>query len=217
MIRYVDSLTSVREVIVSGGDPLLLDVSLLDWLLGSLHRIKHVEVLRLGTRLPVVLPMRIDPDLARMLGAHRPLWVNTHFNHPREVTPPAVYACDLLQRQGIPVSNQCVLLKGVNDAEAVMLELCKLLHKNMIRPYYIFECDRVKGTSHFWAASGVGERVAECLRTSLGGLAVPKVVVDVPGDKGKVQVQARTKSVAVRPETEPFHRDHVSQRSKDSA
>ena len=189
MLRYVRAHSCVREVIVSGGDPLLLDIGLLDWLLGSLQRIVHVEVLRLGSRLPAVLPMRVDAQIAAMLGDHRPLWLNTQFNHVKEVTPDALQACDLVQSRGIPVSNQCVLLRGVNDSEQAMRELCNTLQRNMIRPYYVFECDRVRGTSHFWTPRGAGVRIAESLRTTVGGLALPKFVADVPGEQGKVQVR----------------------------
>jgi len=185
MFDYIRSRPEIREVLVSGGDPLLLEDTLLDWLLGELHAIEHVEVIRLGTRVPVVLPMRVTDELARTLGRHRPLWLNTQFNHPSEVTPEAVEACDRLLRQGIPVSNQTVLLRGVNDELATMRELCNRLQSSMIRPYYVFRCDPIPGISHLRTAPGAATRMARELRACLGGLAMPLFVADIPGAKGK--------------------------------
>jgi len=185
MLDYIRSHREIREVLVSGGDPLLLEDALLDWLLGALHTIEHLEVIRLGTRVPVVLPMRVTDELARVLGGRRPLWINTQFNHPAEVTPEAVEACDRLLQLGIPVSNQAVLLKGVNDDLDTMRALCNKLQRNMVRPYYVFQCDPIPGISHFRTAPGVATRLARELRERVGGLAMPLFVADTPGAKGK--------------------------------
>ncbi len=189
MLDFLRSASEIREVLVSGGDPLLLEDELLDWLLGELGRIPHIEVLRVGTRVPVVLPMRLGPSLCDLLARHRPLWVNTQFNHPVELTPEAVEACDGLLRRGIPVSNQTVLLKGVNDSVEVMGELCRTLQRHMIRPYYVFLCDPVAGISHLRADAATGVAIAEELRMSMGGLALPRFVADVPGEQGKVPLE----------------------------
>jgi lysine 2,3-aminomutase len=189
MLDYLRSEPCIREVIVSGGDPLLLEDELLDWLLGELGLIRHIEVLRIGTRVPVVLPMRLTPELSDVLARHRPLWVNTQFNHPVELSDHAVAACDGLLRRGIPVSNQAVLLKGVNDSAEVMGALCRDLQRHMIRPYYAFLCDPVAGISHLRTDAATAAAIAEALRVSLGGLALPRFVADVPGEAGKVPVE----------------------------
>jgi len=191
MIDYVAGNRQIREVIVSGGEPLLIDPSLLDWLLGSMGAIEHVEVLRIGTRIPAVLPMRIDRTLADMLASHRPLWINVQFNHPMELTRYAVDACSMLISRGIPVSNQCVLLKGVNDSVETMCELCNGLQRNLIRPYYVFQCDPVKGTGHFRTAETIGTNMEKALRKIVGGLSLPKFVVDMPGKEGKIPLQEK--------------------------
>jgi len=190
--RIVDAvahLPNVREVIVSGGDPLLLDENLLDWFLGALRAIPQVQVLRIGTRVPVVLPMRITRALCACLARHRPLWINTQFNHPREITPAATQACDRLLRAGLPVSNQTVLLRGVNDDCETLKTLCNALQRIMVRPYYLFQCDPVRGAGHFCTPLPLGVRLAEQLRAGLGGLSVPQFVVDLPGGGGKVPLQ----------------------------
>ncbi len=189
MLDYVSGDDGIREVIISGGEPLLMDNDLLDWVLGSFHKIKHVEVIRLGTRVPVVLPMRINDELCAILAKYRPLWVNTQFNHPAEITDESIRACDLILRHGIPVSNQAVLLKGVNDSVHVMKELCNKLQGNMIRPYYVFECDPVKGTEYLRVSRNIGMQIAEELRKTVGGLSLPKFVVDIAGEKGKVDIR----------------------------
>ena len=185
-IAYIAGQTNVREVLISGGDPLLLDVACLDRLLERVCAIAHVEVVRIGTRVPVVLPMRVDAELVDMLRRHRPLWVNTQFNHPRELTPEAIAACMRLTDGGIPVSNQSVLLKGVNDDVEVMRELCAALQRNLIRPYYVFQCDPIAGISHFRTAEGVGGAMERTLRGALGGLCLPRFVADIPSESGKV-------------------------------
>ncbi len=189
MVQYVRATPEVREVIVSGGDPLSMNMELLDWFLGELGRISHVEVLRIGTRMPVVMPMKITEELVKMLKGHRPLWVNTQFNHPREVTALARDACDRLLMAGIPVSNQSVLLKGINDAPDVMKELCHALQRIMVRPYYVFQCDPVRGVEHFRTSIWRGIEIMETMRGYTGGLAIPTFVIDAPGGGGKIPLQ----------------------------
>ncbi|MDA8169208.1 MAG: KamA family radical SAM protein [Nitrospiraceae bacterium] len=189
MIEYVRATSEVREVIVSGGDPLTMNLELLDWFLGELRRISHIEVLRIGTRIPVVMPMRVTDELVRMLRKHRPLWVNTQFNHPREVTPEAQEACDRILCAGIPVSNQSVLLRGINDSPDVMKELCHALQRIMVRPYYLYQCDPVKGVEHFRTSIWKGIEIIEMMRGYTGGLTIPNFVVDAPGGGGKIPLQ----------------------------
>jgi lysine 2,3-aminomutase len=189
IVTTVARLPDIREVIVSGGDPLLLNEDLLDWFLGALRAIPHVAVLRVGTRVPAVLPMRITRALCACLQRHRPLWVNTQFNHPRELTPAAAQACERLLRAGLPVSNQAVLLRGVNDDFETLKTLCNNLQRLMVRPYYLFQCDPVRGAGHFSVPLPRGIRLVEQLRAGLGGLSMPQFVVDLPGASGKVPVQ----------------------------
>lgn len=189
IVQAVAHLPGLREVIVSGGDPLLLNEDLLNWFLGALRAIPHVEVLRIGTRVPAVLPMRVTPALCACLKRHRPLWINTQFNHPRELTPEAAQACERLLRAGLPVSNQTVLLRGVNDDFETLKALCNGLQRLMVRPYYLFQCDPVRGVNHFSVPLPVGIRLAEQLRAGLGGLSVPQFVADLPGGSGKVPLQ----------------------------
>ncbi len=188
IIAYVQSNKAVREVIVSGGDPLLIDAGLLDWLLGSILAIPHVEVIRVGTRVPVVDPGLVDDRLADLLRRRRPLWVNTQFNHPAELTSEAIEACEKMVSRGIPVSNQTVLLRGINDSAEVMIELCNALQKNMIRPYYVFQCDPVKGTSHFMVPQEKAREIALAVQNSVGGLSCPRFVRDIPGRLSKTSV-----------------------------
>lgn len=189
MAQYVRSTPAVREVVVSGGDPLLMPLELLDWFLGELRTIDHVEVVRIGTRVPVVLPMRITDDVARVLRSHRPLWLNTQFNHPREVTPEAAEACDRILCAGIPVSNQSVLLRGINDTVSTMRSLCHALQRISVRPYYLYQCDPVTGVEHFRTNLWKGVEIIEALRGHTGGLCVPSFVVDAPGGGGKIPLQ----------------------------
>ena len=189
MVKYVQATPEVREVIVSGGDPLTMNLELLDWFLGELEQISHLEVLRIGSRVPVVLPMRITDDLVRMLAAHRPLWLNTQFNHPNEITPESQEACDRLLTAGIPVSNQTVLLRGINDSIEVMRDLCHKLQRIMVRPYYLFQCDPVRGVEHFRTNIWKGIEIMEMLRGYTGGLCIPSFMVDTPGGGGKIPLQ----------------------------
>ncbi len=184
-LKYIADNPGVREVLISGGDPLLLNAVQLDHLLSRIHAIKHIEVVRIGTRIPVVLPMRVDDEMVDMLRQHKPLWINTQFNHPRELTVDAMNACHKLVEAGIPVSNQSVLLKNVNDSVDVMRELCAKLQRNMIRPYYVFQCDPIAGISHFRTDISVGIEIEDALQESLGGLCLPRFVADLPDAKGK--------------------------------
>ena len=189
MIQYIARTATIREVILSGGDPLTLPDKKLEWLLASLRAIPHVEVIRIGTRVPVVLPMRITRELCDLLARYRPLWLNTQFNHPREVTPEAAQACEKLLLAGIPVSNQSVLLKGVNDDYSTMRDLLYDLQKISVRPYYLFQCDPVKGTDHFRVEIWKGMEIMEKLWSHLSGLCLPRYVLDVPGTRGKIPLQ----------------------------
>lgn len=185
-IKYIRENKKIREIIISGGDPLTLSNEKLDYILSALYEIKHLEVIRLGTRAPVVLPSRIDDKLCEVLSKYDNLWINLQFNHPREITPQSTQACRKLQKIGIPLSNQSVLLKGVNDYPALMKELCQALQKIRVRPYYIFQCDPVVGASHFRASVWKGIEIIEGLRGHTGGMCVPTFVVDGIDGKGKI-------------------------------
>lgn len=195
MARYVADTPQIREVILSGGDPLIYDDETLEYMLSRFSSIPHVEVLRIGSRAPVVLPMRITKDLCRILKRYRPLWFNTQFNHPSEITRDAARACNMLQEAGIPVSNQSVLLKGVNDTPAVMRHLLNGLQSISVRPYYLFHCEPVRGCAHFRTSAASGLALMEELRKSCSGLALPQYVADLPGDAGKVPLLAFLKTI----------------------
>jgi lysine 2,3-aminomutase len=189
MLDYIRKTEGVRDVVISGGDPLTLSVRRLEEVLAGLKQIKHVEMVRIGTRFPVVLPQRIDDELCSMLSKYGPIWVNTHFNHPREITQEAAQACDRLLRAGIPVNNQSVLLRGVNDTVETQLRLCRELLRIKVRPYYLFQCDEVQGTEHLRTPVETGTRIIEGMRGHTSGLAVPTFVIDLPQGGGKVPVQ----------------------------
>lgn len=195
MIRYISSLPQIREVIISGGDPLTLEDHVLEELLVSLHTIPHVEVLRIGSRAPVVMPMRITKELCRMLKRFRPLWFNTQFNHPQEITPASARACEMLLTAGIPVSNQSVLLKGINDSLEVMKSLLYNLQKISVRPYYLFHCDPVKSCEHFRTDARKSMEMMENIRRQCSGLSVPQYVLDVPGGTGKIPLNVMSRSI----------------------
>ncbi|MGA1843329.1 MAG: KamA family radical SAM protein [bacterium] len=185
-VAYLRSHPEIRDVLVSGGDPLTLPLPLLAYILEQVRGIPHVEIIRIGTRIPVVLPQRITPSLLDVLEKNGPLWVNTQFNHPREVTGESAHACDLLLRRGIPVSNQTVLLRGVNDRARIIEELNRALLRIKVRPYYLFQCDPVVGTEHFRTSVWTGVTIMEHLRGRVSGLAIPHFVIDLPGGGGKV-------------------------------
>lgn len=186
MIDYVASHPEIRDVIVSGGDPLSLSLNYLEKILAGLRAIPHVEIIRFGSRVPVFLPQRIDSEMTSMLEKYHPIWVNTHFNHPNEITPESAAACDRLLRAGIPVNNQAVLLRGVNDCPYIMRDLVQGLMKIRVRPYYLYLCDPVMGAEHFRTSVGEGIAIMEYLRGHTSGLAVPQFVMDAPGGGGKV-------------------------------
>ncbi len=188
-IEYIRGTPQIKDVLVTGGDPLIASDSFLERLLKSLRSIPHVEIIRIGTRAPVVLPQRITPGLCAILSRYHPLWVNTHFNHPKEITPEAQEACDKLSRAGIPLGNQSVLLKGVNDDPDTMRELVRGLVRMRVRPYYLFQCHLVRGTRHFRTTIEQGLRISGALRGHVSGIANPLFVVDTPD--GKVPVLPR--------------------------
>jgi len=185
-ISYIGENHRIRDVILSGGDPLLLSDDILDDILCRLRRIRHVEIIRIGTRVPATLPERITPRLCRMLKKHHPLYINTHFNHPLEITGESSLACSRLADSGIQLGNQTVLLRGVNDDPLVIKRLMQLLLSIRVRPYYIHQMDLVRGTRHFRTRIEKGIEIMEALRGHTSGLATPYFVIDLQGGKGKV-------------------------------
>ena len=187
-IEYIARTPQVRDVLLSGGDPFLLSTEYLDWILTELGKIPHVEVIRIGTRTPVVIPFRIDEELVEMLKKHQPLWINTHFNHPRELTASSRHALKLLADAGIPLGNQSVLLAGVNDCPRIMKSLVQKLVANRVRPYYLYQCDLSEGLNHFRTSVGKGIEIMESLIGHTSGFCVPTYVIDAPGGGGKIPV-----------------------------
>lgn len=185
-VAYLRAHEEVRDVLISGGDPLTLPHEQLDYVLSQVRSVPHVEFVRIGSREPVMLPMRIDDELCRVLDRHGPIWVNTHFNHPREITEEAARGAERLTRAGIPLGNQSVLLAGVNDDLATMKALVHGLLKIRIRPYYIYQADPVVGASHLRTSVWKGMEIMEGLRGHTTGMAVPTFVVDLPGGGGKI-------------------------------
>ena len=185
-LNYVRNDKNIREIIVSGGDPLTLPTERLEHILTSISRISNIEAVRIGTRAPVVLPQRIDEQLCRTLEKFNNLWVNVQFNHPNEITPQSSRACMMLARCGIPVSNQSVLLRGINDNPDVMTELCHKLQSIRVRPYYLFQCDPVVGASHFRTSVLKGIDIIERMRGHTSGMCIPTFVVDAVEGKGKI-------------------------------
>jgi len=185
-IEYIARTSQIHDVILSGGDPLLLEDDRLEYLLKRLRAIPHVEIIRLGSRVPVTLPARVTEKLCGMLRRYHPLYLNTHFNHPRELTPQASEACRMLVDAGLPLGNQTVLLRGVNDTPAVMQQLVKGLLKMRVRPYYLHHMDLAAGTGHFRTRIETGLDIVAALRGPISGLAVPHYVIDAPGGKGKI-------------------------------
>jgi lysine 2,3-aminomutase len=188
MVDYIARTPTVRDVIVSGGDPLTCTTERLESILSKLRSIPHVEVIRIGSRVPVTMPHRVDEALCSMLEKYHPIWINTHFNHPRECTPEAIRACSLLLKAGIPLNNQSVLLRGVNDSVPVMKELVHSLLRMRVRPYYLFQCDPIRGAEHLRTPVSKGIEIMDGLRGHTSGLAVPTYVIDAPGGGGKIPV-----------------------------
>ncbi len=187
-LEYIRNTPQVRDVLLSGGDPFMLSTDYLDFILTELGKIKHVEVVRIGTRIPVVLPYRITDDLVNMLKKHHPLWINTHFNHPREITQSSKEALEKLANAGIPLGNQSVLLSGVNDCPRIIRSLCHKLVANRVRPYYLYQCDLSEGLSHFRTPVGKGIEIIESMIGHTSGFCIPTYVIDAPGGGGKIPV-----------------------------
>jgi lysine 2,3-aminomutase len=187
-IEYIRQNTNIRDVLLSGGDPFMLSDEYIDWILAEVTAIEHVEVVRIGTRTPVVLPYRINEELVAVLEKYENLWINTHFNHPREITGSARKALRKLWKAGIPLGNQSVLLADINDCPRIMKRLVQMLVKNRVRPYYIYQCDLSEGLEHFRTSIGKGIEIMESLRGHTSGFAVPTYVVDAPGGGGKIPV-----------------------------
>jgi len=188
-LDYIRRTPTVRDVLVSGGDPLTLSDQRLDEILSAIRAIPHVEIVRLGTKVPAVLPQRITPALCRMLRNHHPLWISLHFQHPEECTPEAYQACTRLADAGIPLGSQTVLLKGINDSVETMKELVHRLLQMRVRPYYLFQCDPICGSAHFRTPVSKGIEIIEGLRGYTSGYALPHYVIDLPGGGGKVPLQ----------------------------
>lgn len=184
--QYLEQHTEINDVILSGGDPLMLTDAMLEKVLIRLRQIPHITIIRLGTKMPCVLPQRITPQLCDMLKKYHPIYVNTHFNHPWEITPESTKACEMLVNAGVPVGCQTVLLKGVNDDPEVMRDLMKKLLAIRVRPYYIYQADLTKGANHFRTPIDVGLEIMDNLRGHISGLAVPQFVIDAPGGGGKI-------------------------------
>ncbi len=187
-LKYIASNPRIRDVVISGGDPLTLSDERLEYILERLTAIKHVEIIRIGSRAPVVMPQRITPELCKMLKKYHPLYLNTHFNHPREITAASKIACERLADAGLVMGNQSVLLRGVNDCPHIMHDLIKQLLKMRVRPYYLYQCDMSEGIGHFRTGVGRGIEILESLRGHTSGLGVPTFVIDAPGGGGKIPV-----------------------------
>jgi len=187
-LDYIRQDKKIRDILISGGDALLLPDAKLDSLLSRLRAIEHIEMLRIGTRVPVTLPQRITPDLIAVLKKYHPLYMSIHFNHPKEISPETRKACQDLADAGIPLGSQTVLLKGINDKPSVMIRLVHELLKIRVRPYYLYQCDLAPGTEHFRTSVSAGIRIIEALRGHTTGYAVPTFVIDAPGGGGKVPV-----------------------------
>ncbi len=187
-IEYIANTPSVRDVLLSGGDPLLLSDKRLEYIISNLRKIPHVEIIRIGSRTPCVMPQRITPELCSMLKKYHPIWLNTHFNHANEITEDSKKACTMLADAGIPLGNQSVLLRGINDCIPVMKKLVHELVKMRVRPYYLYQCDLSRGLSHFRTTVAQGIDIIEGLRGHTSGFCVPTFVVDAPGGGGKIPV-----------------------------
>ncbi len=187
-LRYIKSKKTIRDVLISGGDPLMMKTEILETYLKKLRAIPHIEMIRLGTRVPVTLPMRVDDALVNMLRKYHPLYLSIHFSHFKEVTPEVTTSCTMLADAGIPLGSQTVLLRGVNDRPTTMKKLMHELLKIRVRPYYLYQCDMAMGTAHFRTPVSVGMNIIEELRGHTTGYAVPTFVVDAPGGGGKIPV-----------------------------
>lgn len=187
-IAYIESRPEIRDVLLSGGDPLTLPDRMLQWLLERLRRIPHVEIIRIGTKVPVVLPMRVTPSLVNMLKRYHPLWMSIHFTHPQELTPECRVACRRLADAGIPLGSQTVLLRDVNDCAETLKSLFQGLMKARVRPYYLYQCDPIAGSGHFRTSVGKGLSIMKALRGHTSGYSIPTYVIDAPGGGGKIPI-----------------------------
>ncbi|MDI9483745.1 MAG: KamA family radical SAM protein [Bacillota bacterium] len=187
-IDYIAENKELRDVLITGGDAFMVSDEMLGWMLGELRKIKHVEIIRLGTRTPVTLPQRVTKELVNILKKYHPIFVNTQFNHPMEVTPEAKQACEMLADAGIPLGNQMVLLDGVNNNKFVVRKLNQALLKIRVKPYYIFHPKKIKGTSHFWVKIEDGLEIMESLRGRTSGLAIPTYIINGPKGMGKTPI-----------------------------
>ncbi len=187
-IEYLKNTPQVRDVLLSGGDPLVLAPKILEELLTRLREIPHIEIVRIGSRVPVFLPMRVTQELCAMLEKFHPLWINIHINHPNEISQELADACDRMARAGIPLGNQSVLLAGVNDCVHIQRELVQKMTRIRVRPYYLYQCDLVEGAGHFRTPVAKGIEIIEGLRGHTSGYAVPQFIVDAPGGGGKIPV-----------------------------
>jgi len=185
---YLEAHTEIRDVLLSGGDPLTIGDDKLDYLLGRLRAIKHIEFLRIGTKIPTVLPQRITKDLIKVLKKHHPLWMSLHFTHPKELTEEVSESTARLADAGIPLGSQTVLLKGINDDPAIMKPLMHGLLMRRVKPYYLYQCDPIKGSGHFRTSVDVGLKIIQALRGHTTGYATPMFVIDAPGGGGKIQL-----------------------------
>ena len=185
-LKYIESHPEIRDVLISGGDPLLLSDAKIDSLLGRLRAIPHVEFIRMGSRIPVFLPQRITPELAEIFHKHGPIWMSIHTNHPKEVTQELAVACERLSLAGVPLGNQSVLLDGINDSVEVMKSLVHRLLMIRVRPYYLYACDLIEGSTHFRAPIQKGIEIIRGLRGHTTGYSIPQLVVDGPGGGGKI-------------------------------
>jgi lysine 2,3-aminomutase len=185
---YLREHPQISDVIVSGGDPLTMSTEHLEMVLSTLRSVPSVQIIRIGSRVPVVLPMRITDELCQMIRKYHPVWINTHFNHPQELTPESMEACRRLADAGVPLGNQSVLLRGINDDPRIIEQLCRSLVRNRVRPYYMYQCDLVRGVEHFRTPVTRGIEIMEYLRGRLSGLAIPTFVIDAPHGGGKIPV-----------------------------
>ena len=187
-IEYIEKTPQIRDVLLSGGDPMVLAPKLLDMILSRLRDIPHVEIIRIGSRVPVFLPMRVTDEFCQMISKYHPFWLNIHVNHPKEITPELAEACDRLSKAGVPLGNQSVLLAGVNDSVHIQRKLVHELVKIRVRPYYLYQCDLVAGSGHFRTTISKGIEIMEGLRGHTSGYSIPAYVVDAPGGGGKIPI-----------------------------
>ena len=188
MISYIQNHPQITDVLISGGDPLFGPLDRLEYVLKKLHQISHLDFIRIGSRVPVTCPMLITREMVDMLKSYPPLYINTHFNHPKEITPYSIRACNMLADAGIVLGNQTVLLKGINDQASIICELNKKLLKMRVRPYYLLQCDPVFGADHFRTPISTGLEIIKSLRGKISGMAIPHFIVDLPGGGGKISM-----------------------------